>query len=446
MPRRLNIGFSQGPTTLYAPSGNYGILAPPVSLVKAGSPPPTSRRWKPGWGPVLNNSQIYGGSGGSYIGIPNNNTVAAAGPCAPGVTMIVAPHAWNEFEPNGKTDPPGTGPGQRFSGLIPILGNEIAQAANFANPATGPNNPILYIVRIIFKTQHNFGSTNPLPADIAGLATAISGGFSAWRWNSTFVSRYDDLCSQIGALYGSNTGNNVYFGGIMTQETATSFTPNGTTDGYTDASFQSALISEAASIANALPYGRPYFMINDWPTTNLSVAAGTIQLATVCKNIQQYGAIIGFPDLATTTSVVGRYYALIQACHNGGTFTNSAGSVTMPGKFGTYGCIQPAEWGGNPPSHGSGPGDYPVNLPNLVNYATSSFTFKPSAGYAGALDWTGGAGRTSLLNLDSIMPDWHTSDTSSPNTGGPSPPIVFNSSATKLITALPSFGTVTPNP
>jgi hypothetical protein len=417
-------------------------------------PPPPTRRWNQGWYTAVSPSQLYAGAPAqsAYNGIPGTGSVTTAGPYAGGSIGIMVPHAWVEFEPNGVADP------NRFSGLS-LFAQDLAAAATIA--AIAPGYSVYLILKILVKSEATFSGQILLPADmvsVADSAHAINGGtgsttyatpttagngYFAWRWHPTVISRLKALYAAINAMFGTNTGNNVHFAGMAMQETATSGPVNVGGDGYgtTNANYVAGLIAEAKNGVAGNPYIRPYQFMNFMPQgTN---AQGTYDLASVLAQTQQYGAVAGFPDLVTMNSgILARVYPIMQAYSQGGSFTDPSGVgpvIHLPGNGGVFGSIQPAEWtGGNP-------GDSPVNLANLFNYFTSTFTFGGlSSGatftnpmWAGALDWSGAVMMNqSPLRGQIMVPDWHL---------GPGSP-VFDPGVSSMMALAPFFNPITPNP
>jgi hypothetical protein len=417
------------------------------------TPPPSVRRWNQGWYTALSGSQIYAGAPGqsAYTGIPGTASVTTAGPYANGSIGIMVPHAWAELEPNGVSDP------NRFSGFS-LFTQDLAAAATIAAISPGWN--VNIILKLVVKSENTYGGNILLPADMVAVADAGNGlkggtgtttyatatsaanGYFAWRWHPVVIARLQALFAQLNFVFGGNVGNNVHWAGVAMQETAPSGPVNVGGDGYgTDNSnYIAGLIAEAKNIVAGNPYIRPYQFMNFMPMK--SNAQGTYDLASVLLQTQQYGSVAGFPDTVTKNAgIISRVYPIMQAYSQGGSFTDPSGvnpKVVLPGNGGVFGSIQPAEWTGGTP------GDSPVNLANLFNYFTSSFTFGgvgsgakfTNAMWAGALDWSGAVpANQSPLTGNIMVPDWHL-------TGSP----VFDPGVSAMMALAPSFNIIAPNP
>jgi hypothetical protein len=240
---------------------------------------------------------------------------------------------------------------------------------------------------------------------------ALSGGWQVWRWDSHVLSRWQSLCNALGTAFDSHPN----FGGIATQETATGDpSPN---SGYTPTIFINALILENQYISDACPTSRQMYFMNF--LAQVGGAAERALLEQVAATIQPNGALLVGPDLTIKNSSINtQCYPIYQDYHNG---TNTQGSTPMLGNGATGCSVQNGEWTGK----NAGAADAPPNMPNLYNFATSTFTYTTG----GALNWTSG----SPLKLDIIIWDWHT-------VGSPQ----FNSDASNIIAAHPTFGTYTP--
>lgn len=282
----------------------------------------------------------------------------------------------------------------------------------------------------------NLMSNLPLPAYLQTFAepfkqnvgTGPTGGWQVWRWSPTIRLAYDNLCAALAARY----NDDIYFAGIGTQETAVSQSNGGSgtvytignytgADQYSAARYAEGLNDEADSIFNHCTKARGFHFQNTLP-------GGSALLTDYGAYVQPLGAWFGGPDLVTGTTgnanIVTNFYPRIKLYHDG--------SSPIPNPGPTFESVQHGEW------NGTGVGDSPAVLGNLMNYATSSFRCTPANGYTGALDWSPGnaAGRVSLLNVDAIMWDYET------GTGRPN----FSQDLVPIMKSFPTFGTVTPNP
>ncbi|MES1993139.1 MAG: hypothetical protein V4457_05935 [Pseudomonadota bacterium] len=380
-----------------------------------------TRRYNPGHYIALQKSQIFSGS--SYVGIPHAAAVNNVGPVAPKSAGLLVPHAWNEMEPNGATDPADV----RFD--LSRLDSEVAQCAAY-NTNNGAG--VQYILKLVVKAFGN-SAVNPLPVDLAapighvgdanyspsGYCTydpgnaSVPPSYGTWRHHPTISSRFAVLVQKLGAHFDGNPN----WGGICTQETATGFTPNFAVDGYTPALYMTALINEIKNISNASPHSRAFPFINFMP--GVSSDQATINLATVVATAQQYGAVVAFPDLVAPElepgNIAHRVYDIIQAYRTGGTVTRTISgsqvSVSFAAQGATGGSIQSAEWtnGEAPAPHPAS--TYPVSLEDLYNLFTASFTYKPSGGYPNAHDRRPGSSLPSPLDGQFLFSDWHTTGT-----------------------------------
>lgn len=279
----------------------------------------------------------------------------------------------------------------------------------------------------------NLTSNSPLPQYLWNYAQPFTtslasggGGWQAWRWSPTLLARYRVLVNAIGTHLDSNPN----FGGIATQETSTGSSAGGVastytldgfvgTDAYTSAGYIAAMKKETDYIATACPSARQLLYANFISGTSNN--QGTSLLLDLAIYGQTNGVIWGGPDLVTDLEpgqINTRCYTNYTKVHNG------TEGVLAPGP--TFCSIQSAEWTGQQPAQVG-----TVNLQDLYNYATSTFTYTTG----GARDHSPTAPSTqrSPLNLDIIVTDWH-------NTGSPSYAIDWR----PIIAAHPTFGTVTP--
>lgn len=411
-------------------------------IIHPGTSVPTPKQvYAPGWWTVLLFGDLYSKVGSNFVyqGLPASADV-------PNSVGVCPSHDWNELEPNGKTDSPST----RFAPGIAMITSELATCAAM-NGGKGRK----YMLRIGVKSFRGPAS-NPLPADMqvanadnnhnsTGYATYFPGsptipdGFGTWRWHLTNQARFLELLLALGAAFGDpagNGGNNALFVGINLQETAMGFNPDARVDTYTPAAYISGLIFESKCVPQASPYWRPHPMYNYFPGSytdasgaaqSSSNAQGTINLAIAAAGVQQYGAVLSFPDLVTSGGPVSRVYGIHQAYSTGGQVPRAGTTpliVIMPGMGPTGGSMQHDELAG------VGVGDTPVVLENLFNYATSTDSYGPSGSsathkpYPGALDYTSG----SPLTVDYLFVN---------NTGG--------SPANHMMADYPTFGPFTPS-
>lgn len=376
-------------------------------------PPPAKQRYNPGWWVVLLNADVYTKAGVS-TGIPASADIASsAGVCVS--------RDWVELEPNGKSDPAGSGPGQRFSGFA-LIRADLATCATFNG---GKGRP--YMLRLGVKSFRAALGINPIPGDLQvpsaannhspnGYATydpgsaSVPASITAWRWDPTIIQGLMELYAAFGAEFGSN----VLMQGINTQETALGFQPDARVDGYTPALYTAALITDSKNIAAASPYFRHYDFINFHPGAytdaagnlqHTSVGQGTIYLAQVAAAVQPLGTVLAFPDWVTQGGIVNRVYDIHAAYSTQGTVTRVGTTpltVTMPGSGPIGGSMQHDELTGN------GVGDTPVVPENLFNWGTSQFAYgivgsaatHKSAAYAGAIDHSPGSSAPGPFVLD----------------------------------------------
>lgn len=436
MARRLNIGLYQGPPTLVAQTGKYGLLSPRATFARGGGSGPTGRRYTPGhyvaWPLPL-----------GAAGIPNGGTVDNT----PYPNAVVTGATWSNAGPAVKSSSDGTTGSLVTAGFVlrfywqdiettagtfnySATDKQLAQARALGMPA---------MIAIVVRTFNGNGTvgdgTNPLPADLRApipasiygyanaFTTSASGtprsGFQVWRWSPTIRLRFANLCSKLGARYNADP----FFAGIATQETATGGVPGGSgQDAYSTAGYLAGLEDESDSISTNCPNAMAF------PYVNFMTGGGQTQLNQFAAYAQPNGSWMGCPDLVTgsatsgggnNTNIVNNVYPILNKFHNGTSPVLARGP--------TFAGVQHGEW------NGSGVGDTPVSLGNLFNYATASFSCKPANGFTGALDWSGSAGRTSLLKCDGIVWDYDTSG--SPN---------FATNLVPLMKAFPTFGTWTP--
>lgn len=432
MPRQINVGFNQGPTTLWGSTGKYGVLVPRTlgfAISTSTTTTPELRRYQGGHYIALQPADI------TSTGIPNGGTVTGTYPNAT-VTGAVVSNAG----PVVKSSSDGTTGSLVVQGLVIRLNwNDIESTAGSFNytktdryvaqcRALG----VLFIPMIIVRTFDGHGvtndGTNPMPTDIAskaewfstGASGTIHSGWQGWRWSPTVRSRFNNLCSKLGTRYDAD----IYFGGIATQETASGSPTGGSStiytvgsyvgkDAYSASGFQLGLDDEVDAVFNNFPHARGFHYQN-FLQGNQSL------LTNYAAYMQPKGAWFGGPDLVTgstsNSNIVNNCYPNYTLYHNG--------AAPIPAKGPTFCGIQHGEW------NGTGVGDSPPVIANLFNYATSSFTFKPSAGYTGALDWRTG----SPLNCDGLMWDYEN------GTGRPN----FQSDLVPMMKFAPTFGTFVP--
>lgn len=354
-------------------------------------PPPVTRRWAPGWYTALSIGQLNAHKVGGIGGIPNPGVRSAVGPVATGVSGLVVRQYWSDFEPNGAGDPIAT----RFR--FALFDQLIAQAAAFPGP------PVLIWFMLVNKTFEGGATpTIPLPADLIAVADGGTGtktyatffdggpnvpnGEQVWRWDLGVVQpRQAEAWGAIANRYDGNPN----FGGIATQETSTSgVNTNTAIDGfYTAAKYESGLIAEINAINLACKQGRQIFF------SNFVSGGGIAALRRIAAVAQTYGVLWAGPDWVTNGGIVTNAYPVYKEYQDGTLASPATGN-------GPTGCsIQNPEWTGNPP------GDNPVNIPNLYNYGTSTWT------YGNPADPTMDHRTDSPLGLSVGIPDWKESGT-----------------------------------
>jgi hypothetical protein len=424
MSRRLNIGFNQGPTTLFAPAGKYGILRPSAALVKVGStPPPATQRLNLGWYTVLQPSQLTtsnliphcgtivasGGAPAWTPKTPKDGVRADAGPLCANSAGLVTSYNWGAIDKGGGT----------YDWSLPD--QHLAQTGTFSGTP-------LWFARIIVRTfdgKTPAGGTNPptnpMPNDLKAYAqiysSNVSGslkyGYQGYRWSPTVRDRFNTFQQAWGARYDSVAN----FGGVATQETSTgssvtggavpgsghgtgTYTVNGYTgsDVYSSAGFCQGMKDESDSITNNSPHARHAWYFN-------FLHSGTkAQLEDVAAHVVANGGLVGGPDLVLGGNVVAQCYPIYSDVHAGNSPIGSAGL--------TFCCLQSPEW-----NNGS-PADNPKGtIADRMNYGIS--TSKGTYTYPAGTD-------ALILNLNMIWTDYE---------GGNAPN--FLSDAAPLIAAHP---------
>lgn len=373
------------------------------------------RRYAAGHYVALSTDQMgtnVSGANSTYTGIPNPGTRTDTGPVSSNVKALVIRHRWNEINPTGTTYD------------YTRLDAEIAQAAAF--PGGGV---LIFWILVMRNFTGSAAAENPLPADLTAYsevfqntANPSANGWQTWRWSPTILDRFRTLVTKLGARY----NNNVYFGGLATQETsvgtgvvggaATTYTVNGITgsDQLTLAGYIAALQAESNYISTACPNARhmAYQNFAGPPGTNAEQTAGLAQYAAT---VQANEGIFGGPDLVLGGAIYSRCFPNYKLVHDG--------TAPVAGRGATMCAVQPTEW-----TNAGPPGNAIVASPlQRFNYGTGNTT----ATGAGAMP--AGTSLPSLLNLDIIVWDWHTTGTYN-----------FTAHAVPIFKANPSFGTYTP--
>lgn len=465
-------GLATGTSFSYTiKSYNIRAGAGPASSPTIGITPVVSsaRRWTPGHYIAIADFQRVAAGG-----IPNPTVVSNAGPVSTGVKALVVRYDWNEIETSqnvfnwtrldkeigqcatlgvqlfpmivvrnftGSTNVTFTGSvGGATSGTLSAAVANVTYGMLFSNndvrivTVTGGTHAAwsgAITAGSVTTAVMNPATNSPLPSYlwgygqpfIAGVGTG-SGGWQSWRWSPTYLARYRVLVNAIGTRYDANPN----FGGIATQETSTGSSNGGVastytldgfvgTDAYTSAGYIGAMKKETDYIATACPHARQLQYTNF--ISGVSNSQGTSLLLDLAIYGQTNGVIWGGPDLVTDLEpgqINTRCYTNYNKVHFG------TGGVLVPGP--TFCSIQSAEWtGASPAQVGT------VNLPDLYNYATSSFTYSTGRDHSPTAPST----QRSPLNLDIIVTDWH-------NTGSPSYAVDWR----PIVAAHPTFGTVTP--
>lgn len=465
-------GLATGTSYAYTiKSYNVRAGAGPASSPTIGVTPTLSitRRWTPGHYVAIADFQRVAAGG-----IPNPGLVSNAGPVSTGVKALVVRYDWNEVEASqdtfnwtrmdkeiGQCAALGVqlfmmvvvrnfagSSSVTFTGSVggAITGTLTAAVTNGSYGCLFSNNDVR-LVTVTGGTHAawsgaitagsvttgvlNLTSNSPLPSYLWPYSQPFtasvgsgSGGWQSWRWSPTFLARYRILVNAIGTRYDGNA----HFGGIATQETSTGSSAGGVSstytldgfvgsDAYTSAGYIAAMKKETDYIATACPNGRQLLYANFISGTSNN--QGTALLLDLAIYGQTNGVIWGGPDLVTDLepgAINSRCYTNYTKVHNG------TGGVLAPGP--TFCSIQSAEWtGASPAQVGT------VNLSDLYNYATASFTYPTGRDHSPTAPST----QRSPLNLDIIVTDWH-------NTGSPSYAIDWR----PIVAAHQTFGTYVP--
>ncbi len=283
MARKLKIGFDQGPPTLVAQTGKYGILKPQqTTLVRgSGTITPTARVWVPGhW--------LDTGSGTINTATVKPNIVGA---------MIRKP--WNTLEPGV--------PGVY---TLSAIGTQLNLAASLG---------IYLIVMIETKSFNNTQYAPPYLVPYSTIYTNSLGatGYGMWRWDSHVYLAYQPLVQAVGD-YVATLPNKAWFAGIATQETATQVTADDPT--YTPQRYITALGLESDYITAGCLKGRGYHYVNQLPGNG----SGNL-LPTYSAKVRNNGGVWGFPDLTMGNSGLNNnVYTWVLATHNAGGATFSS--------------------------------------------------------------------------------------------------------------------------
>lgn len=416
-------------------------------------PPPPIRMWAPGFIASFLRQSLFSGPGGSYSGIPNPGQVGPNTPFPAGTTACNCPHDWNELEPNGMTDPVGV----RFD-----FSRVQSELDDVAARSLVAGYSIKYILRIIVKSFRGLG-TNPLPLDMQqpapnnrnnpdGFASFFQNqlggvGYGTWRHDPVYITRFAFLIQKLGAQFKDHPN----FHGISTQETALGWDTTPANDPYSQYSpeaYKTNWIAEVAAISNASPNWRAFPLINfmamDGAAAGIpkTAAQAAIYLAQGAAAVQQYGAVLAFPDMCTDLAsggVVDRVYDIHAAYGTAGTVTRSGTNpttVTMPMKAPTGGSIQRAEWIGIPPADPLyGPtGNKTVCIEDLYNWWTQSHTYTVAGGFPNTRDHRIGSSSPGMFTLDYLFMEYNNAGVGQN----------FKPDGANMITAHPQFGNFVP--
>jgi hypothetical protein len=458
MARRLNIGLYQGPPTLVAQPGKYGILHPNLTFSKTGVPVSSTRRYFPDWQTVLEFAQLDAGNGipgggtvtGTYPSTSvSGSAVSSANPCTPGVTSIAIYVNWSQLE---------SSTGGTYTSAFTLIDQWITQCRGLSVAA---GYPVGLFIIIATRSFGGNGSTAPAYLDAYGehYTGTSQSGWQVWRWSPFVLQRFQLLCNALGARYDADPN----WGGITTQETAsggaTGKTPTGldytvslgSLGNYTgndtlspdgsSTNQENSVVMEQKIIAAASSRGRGICLVNFIDST--SRGTNNASLTRIAARVQPLGTIWCGPDLVTDLSGSG---LLNQAYPSYNSYHNATNGVLVPGLTGC--SIQQSEWSGakGPPQHppiaGSlGPPAAYKNpsLPDLFNYGTSSKTYAVSP-LTGARDHspTAPISQRSLLNLDLFLVNY----VPTANANGDK----FSNAAAPIMAVQSGFGTVSPSP
>lgn len=323
---------------------------------------------------------------------------------SPGPVAILVPIQWSDMES-------GTNGGvYTTTAGFQRIANEYRQAA-----AAG----VYYVIKFVTRTfngtgnltTHPNGDTldgnneqlNPMPgyllAKAAPFTSPSPGGWQGYRWDSTVVTRFNLLMQALAAfkIDGVALADCPFFGGVATQETSTS--SSGTTaNGYSPATFISALNSEQSAIASAFPKQRGWCYENFIQGDTNSGSQADLQ--TLAQDIQPVGAGFGGPDLVLASGRITQY------CYVNYTYYHT-GTGGVPGAGITFCSVQNEECTNTGPAQRTPA----ATAQNLYDYANGLIA-----------DDRG----NKPLRLDIIVWDWHTSTTDpicwnhAGSTGGPS--------------------------
>ncbi len=380
MARRLKIGFDQGPPTLVAATGKYGILHPNLSFTTSGS---NTRRYVGGHGVAFQNNQVWTGTpynpGSTYHGIPNPTTISDVGPVTTDTRHIMLRHEWGQIETT-------TNPASLTYDFSSIT-QDLAQVATLttlrdaarASAGMPAFPPILLYVMVEWKS---FNGLVLLPKDLiasslvyadgqnvgqnaggTGVKTYathfVAGGnpgFMDWVWDTTVLGRLQQIYIALGSAFNSNAN----FGGIVTQETSTSGGTAGASNPvYSGTNYINALTNISDYVEDNFPNGRLLFYLN------FITGASAAQIYAFLAHLQPQGTILTGPDLVETGGLTTSTYPYLKAYHL------ATNGIPAPGPIGS--SVQPSEWSAN---------GFPAGqawMRSLFNYLTSSFKYTQSS-------------------------------------------------------------------
>jgi hypothetical protein len=146
------------------------------------------------------------------------------------------------------------------------------------------------IVMVEDKSFRSGTPENPLPSYLAKYASGnLGGGYTAWRWNPTVITRFNALVTALGTKFDSNKA----FEGIATQETAPSLSGTAlSTSGYTPEKYRDSYINILTNAAAKMPTSRVFWFMNFMPGNNGSY------LAAIATAVAPKGVLMGGPDVA----------------------------------------------------------------------------------------------------------------------------------------------------
>ena len=233
---------------------------------------------------------------------------------------------WKSLEAGGGGSPVGTNPGTYdFSEIT----SDLAYAAAHVPP--------LYVAVLIEDKSYSGGEnmlpayldtdtwTNQFSTPMIGYEFPNGTGKSPIRWKQRYIDRYNALTTAIGAQFDNPTvGNNRYFIGIATQETAVGSSVTVPTYDYTATayknSYQSVLQSASASLSHSY-----VFWIFNFFTGNQSFMTTVAQFFSNPANCPALNVMAGGPDMKPwdgTLNGPGDAFTQYEAIRTAGSGTN----------------------------------------------------------------------------------------------------------------------------